>query len=162
MNPHAFSRNDDFGTDLALRAEDLPAFDQVLRTLERDSAEEFRSGFIAEESGEAAAHSRVFRRRPQAQPLSCGPLQCAGILRRDRRERQGAALLFYFRSERCGVGGRCRRRSPAAFCSASSHDLTLRSAIRSGKRAECKTCVCSMWRDLDAAGNSLPPMRFAL
>jgi hypothetical protein len=25
----------------------------------------------------------------------------------------------------------------------------LRTAIRDGRRAECKTCVCSMWRDLD-------------
>src|SRR5580692_10830271 len=48
-NPHAFGRTDDFAADLALRPEDLPEFDQVLRSLERDSAEDFRSGFIAEQ-----------------------------------------------------------------------------------------------------------------
>jgi hypothetical protein len=25
--------------------------------------------------------------------------------------------------------------------------MALRSSIRAGARAECKTCVCSMWRD---------------
>ncbi len=47
-NPHAFGRSDDFVSDLALRAEDLPVFEQILVTLERDHAEDFRSGFIAE------------------------------------------------------------------------------------------------------------------
>jgi hypothetical protein len=32
----------------------------------------------------------------------------------------------------------------------SSGMSTLRTAIRDGRRAECKTCVCSMWRDADA------------
>jgi hypothetical protein len=38
----------------------------------------------------------------------------------------------------------------------------LREDIRSGIRAECRTCVCSMWRDLDVAGTSTRPPRFAL
>jgi hypothetical protein len=37
-----------------------------------------------------------------------------------------------------------------------------RTAIRSGQSAECKTCVCSMWRDLDVVGNSLLPLSCAL
>jgi radical SAM protein with 4Fe4S-binding SPASM domain len=28
--------------------------------------------------------------------------------------------------------------------------IRLRTAIRAGERGECKTCVCSMWRDPDA------------
>jgi hypothetical protein len=34
----------------------------------------------------------------------------------------------------------------------------LRTAIRDGRRAECKTCVCSMWRDTSTfgAGDFLP------
>jgi hypothetical protein len=29
----------------------------------------------------------------------------------------------------------------------------LRAAIRAGARAECKTCVCSMWRDPQRFGS---------
>ncbi len=47
-NPHAFGRTDDFASDVALRAEDLPEFARLLDALERDHAEDFRSGFIAE------------------------------------------------------------------------------------------------------------------
>jgi len=31
----------------------------------------------------------------------------------------------------------------------------LRAAIRDNGRAECKTCVCSLWRDTDNIGSSL-------
>jgi Fe-coproporphyrin III synthase len=47
-NPHAFGRTDDFSGDLGLLPVDLPVFDEVLRTMERDHAEDFHSGFIAE------------------------------------------------------------------------------------------------------------------
>src|SRR5579863_7660577 len=47
-NPHAFGRADDYVSDLALRPEDLPVFEEVLNATERDHPEEFRSGFIAE------------------------------------------------------------------------------------------------------------------
>jgi hypothetical protein len=33
----------------------------------------------------------------------------------------------------------------------------LRQEIRAGRRAECKTCVCSMWRDLDTVDNAFSP-----
>jgi hypothetical protein len=33
----------------------------------------------------------------------------------------------------------------------------LRQEIRAGRRAECKTCVCSMWRDLGAVDNAWSP-----
>ncbi len=39
--------------------------------------------------------------------------------------------------------------------------LALREDIRSGRRAECRTCVCSMWRDPDTAV-STRPTQFAL
>ena len=168
-NPHAFGRSGDFAADLALRPEDLPEFDQVLRSLERDSAEDFRSGFIAEQPLKlrrifdyfAAIHglgaypsvrcnapefSAVIGASGRVQPcfFISGPsdaVLAGDALSADAAENAGADL-----------GGVLNASGMTA----------LRSAIRSGQRAECKTCVCSMWRDLDAASSSPPPMRFAL
>jgi len=47
-NPHAFGRVDDFSSDLALRVEDLAVFEELVRSMEVEHAESFRSGFIAE------------------------------------------------------------------------------------------------------------------
>ena len=38
---------------------------------------------------------------------------------------------------------------------------TLRANIRAGRRPECKTCVCSMWRDPENIGESSQAARFA-
>ena len=47
-NPHAFGRTGDYMSDLALDSSDLPVLEGVLRWMETEFAEEFRSGFIAE------------------------------------------------------------------------------------------------------------------
>ena len=47
-NAHAFGRVNGFNADIALQASDLPAFEETLDIMERDHAEDFRSGFIAE------------------------------------------------------------------------------------------------------------------
>jgi hypothetical protein len=39
----------------------------------------------------------------------------------------------------------------------SSGMSALREGVRDGQRAECKTCVCSMWRDPDAVRLSTLP-----
>jgi hypothetical protein len=38
----------------------------------------------------------------------------------------------------------------------------LRAQIRAGMRTECKTCVCSLWRNLDIPDGLTAPARFAL
>jgi hypothetical protein len=43
----------------------------------------------------------------------------------------------------------------------SSGMSALRTAIRDGRRAECKTCVCSMWRDPGAVWASTHSTMFA-
>ncbi len=40
--------------------------------------------------------------------------------------------------------------------------MKLRGDIRAGMRAECKTCVCSLWRDLDALHDTTMPAKFVL
>ncbi|MGO9950273.1 MAG: radical SAM/SPASM domain-containing protein [Steroidobacteraceae bacterium] len=168
-NVHAFGRTDDFAADLALRSEDLPVFEQVLRTLERDAAEDFRSGFIAEHAAKlrrileyfAAIHGRseypaVRCNAPEFSAVigASGKVQpCFFISGPSDAVLAGNALSANAAEN---VGADLRRVLNASGMTA------LRSAIRSGKRAECKTCVCSMWRDLGAAGNSPAPTRFAL
>ncbi len=80
-NPHAFGRTDDFVSDLALRPEDLPALERILDSMERDHAEDFRSGFIAESPAEAAAHPAVLRRRSAAREPT---RRCAAMHRSSR------------------------------------------------------------------------------
>ncbi len=47
-NSHAFGRTSGFNADMALHASDLQRFEETLNILEQDHAQEFRSGFIAE------------------------------------------------------------------------------------------------------------------
>jgi MoaA/NifB/PqqE/SkfB family radical SAM enzyme len=141
-NAHAFGRTDGFISDLALRQEDLPGFERVLERLERECADDFRSGFIAD-------NPRKLRRMQQYFAAVCGTAP--------------------FPSTRCNVfeysavisaSGEIR---PCFFIpgpsSAQPHALlhvlnspemqSLRADIRSSARPECEHCVCSLWRDAD-------------
>ena len=160
-NPHAFGRTDDFGADLALQAADLPVLSDVLSSMEQTHAEDFRSGFIAESPQKlrrildyfAAIHGQIpypavrcnapefsavigaggkvqpcfFISGPAESALHNGPLES-----RPKEIGQGRDL------EEALNGGAM---------------TALRRDIRAGRRAECKTCVCSMWRDLTDLAN---------
>ena len=149
-NPHAFGRTDDFAADLALRPEDLPLFDQILHSLEQEHPEHFRSGFIAESPQKLR---RILHYFAAIQGLGAYPkVQCNA-------------------PEFSAVIGATGRVQPCFFISGPSdarvskdaeglgNDLpsvlnsdgmvTLRTAIQVGARTECKTCVCSLWRDPD-------------
>jgi Fe-coproporphyrin III synthase len=149
-NPHAFGRVDDFSSDLALQAEDLPVFEGLVRHMEAEYAESFRSGFIAESPSK-------LRRILQYFSALCG---------------RGA-----FPSVRCNapdfsaVIGANGRVQPCFFIPGPSHAsawedfpaaldgdrmVALRDEIRAAKRPECRTCVCSMWRELDTVTQSVP------
>ena len=147
-NPHAFGRVDEFRTNLALRAQDLPELEQILHGMERDYADDFRSGFIAE------SPSRL-RRIHQYFAAVCGlgsypPVRCNA-------------------PELSAVISAKRQVSPCFFIpgppEAAWHDdlgavlngdsmIALRDEIRSGLRPECATCVCSLWRDPDSRATS--------
>jgi Fe-coproporphyrin III synthase len=149
-NPHAFGRTDDFGSDLALTPADLPVFDEVLRVMEREHREDFHSGFIAESPQKLRRLWQYFAAihgQGAYPPVRCNAPEFSAVV---------------------GATGRVQ---PCFFISGPGDDLTLgvapkreeelgledalndgpmtalRSAIRLGERAECKTCVCSMWRD---------------
>jgi MoaA/NifB/PqqE/SkfB family radical SAM enzyme len=154
-NPHAFGRTDDFTRDLALQPTDVQELEQILSAMERAYADEFCSGFIAE-------NPRKLRRIQQYFAAVCGcgpypPVRCNV-------------------SEFSAVIGANGQVSPCFFIPgpAASHagvDLgralnaeamvMLRDSITRGARPECARCVCSMWREPDnrAATDFLLPRR---
>jgi Fe-coproporphyrin III synthase len=142
-NPHAFGRTDDFVSNLALTAADLPAFAEILESAERDYSAEFRSGFIAESPQKLRRLLQYFTaiHGVAAYP----PVRCNA-------------------PEFSAVVGATGRVQPCFFISAAQNQVRddleavlneapmadLRADIRAGRRPECARCVCSMWRDPDA------------
>jgi Fe-coproporphyrin III synthase len=142
-NPHAFGRTAKIAADLALDAAELPEFAILLANLERDHADRFRDGFIAE--------------TPQK-------------LRRIHAYFTALLGLGAYPAVRCNapefsaVIGANGAVQPCFFITGPPHptetDLQsilngapmarLRQEIRVGARPECTRCVCSMWRHPDS------------
>jgi Fe-coproporphyrin III synthase len=140
-NPHAFARGEQFAPDLALQPHDLPILEQTIDSLERGCVADFHSGLIADSP-------RKLRRIHQYFAALCGlasypPVHCN---------------VFDYSA----VVGATGRISPCFFIagppqphgfsqferSLNSDDMIgLRARIRSGARAECARCVCSLWRE---------------
>jgi Fe-coproporphyrin III synthase len=153
-NPHAFGRTEGFSNDLALRPEELPVLDELLRAMESEFAAEFRSGFIAESPVKlrrilqyfGALHGKV------AYPeVRCNAPEFSAVV-----GATGQVQPCFFIS---GPADADALRG-AAFDELSSalngeRMRALRDSIRAGARAECKTCVCSMWRDSNNFAGSL-------
>lgn len=145
-NPHAFGRTDDARPDVALSADDLPVLEGLLNALERERAEDFRSGFIAESPQKLRRLVQYFGAvagLADYPPVRCNAPEFSAVV---------------------GVSGRLQ---PCFFIpgppAAPAHpDLelvlnsdsmsALRADIREQRRPECARCVCSMWR---------PPAAFA-
>lgn len=158
-NPHAFSRREGFAADLALRPEDLPELERLLLELERDRAEAFRTGFIAE------SPEKLRQRILQYFTAVCGsgpypPVRCNAPEFSAVIDARGHVSPCFF------IDGPAQARIESDLEGALNVDamVALRRSIRRGERAECSRCVCSMWRDL---GNSatdralLPAVRSA-
>ena len=146
-NPHAFGRTDDFKSDLALLPEDLPVFDQILSTMELEYAQEFQSGFIAESPKKLR---RIWEYFAAIHGLGAYPsVRCNAPEFSAVVGATGHVQPCFF------ISGP----ADSSLGSSANDDLTtvlnrermtaLRGSIRAGARAECRTCVCSMWRDTD-------------
>ncbi len=140
-NPHAFGRLDDYHSDLALGNQDLPEFEQLLDALERDNAEDFRSGFIAESPTKLRRILQYFsaiRARGSYPAVRCNAPEFSAVIAAN-----GRVQPCFF------ISGPQHDRIHGDFQHALNSDamMALRRDIRTGRRAECKTCVCSMWRD---------------
>jgi Fe-coproporphyrin III synthase len=146
-NPHAFGRSDDFVSDLALRPEDLPQLDEILTSLERNHLEEFRSGFIAESPQKlrriwqyfAAIHGRA-----PYPPVRCNAPEFSAVIGATGRVQP---CFFITGPADARLSGGNASEQDLEQVLGRSDVADLRSAIRRGARSECKTCVCSMWRE---------------
>lgn len=157
-NSHAFKRHEDFAADLALRAEDLPELQRILGRLEREHAEDFRTGFIAE------SPEKLRRQLLGYFTAVCG-LGPFPAVRCNAPEFSAVIDAHRHVSPCFFIGGPPRAVVTDDLESALNGEdmIALRTSIRRGQRAECSRCVCSIWRDLGhrAADRGLLPMRGA-
>jgi Fe-coproporphyrin III synthase len=156
-NANAFGRQDGFTADLALRPEDLAELDRVLLALERDHAEAFGTGFICESADKL--RRRIFRYFAAVcgldsyPPVRCNAPEFSAVI-----DAGGHVSPCFF------ING-----PPEAMVEDDLEGvlnggsmIALRQAIRDGMRAECRRCVCSMWRDLrEPAAARMPVARSA-
>jgi Fe-coproporphyrin III synthase len=153
-NPEAFGRAGNFTNDLALSTEDLPVFGQLLGRLEQDHSEDFRSGFIAENPQKlrrilqyfAAIHGQGSY--PQ---VRCNAPEFSAVIGAAGRVQP----CFFIPGPPDARLPAAAERSGIEFSGALNGESmsALRADIRAGTRTECKTCVCSMWRDPSTWGD---------
>lgn len=145
-NPHAFGRTDDSIPDVALRAADLEEFERRLDELEREHAEDFRSGFIAESPLKLRRLLQYFTAVAGAgafPPVRCNAPEFSAVV-----GVSGQVQPCFFIQ---GPAGQAEFPDLGAALN-SAPMAALRADIREQRRPECARCVCSMWR---------PPATFA-
>jgi MoaA/NifB/PqqE/SkfB family radical SAM enzyme len=150
-NPHAFARREDFQSGLALQAEDLPELEQCLRELEQQRAADFRSGFIAESPAKMRRILQYFAavcRLGPFPPVRCNAPEFSAVITAQRHVQP----CFF-------ISGPAHAPLQDDLGAVLNEDamVGLRHDIRSGRRAECTSCVCSMWRDPAAMAGTLLP-----
>ncbi len=154
-NPHAFARQDDFARNLALRPEELPELATMLRDLEQDCAEEFRSGLIADSPRKLRGIYQYFCAVcgvGNYPPVRCNVYEYSAVI-----GASGHVSPCFFIS---GPGAPVSGETLGEFLNHPSM-RALRAQIRSGDRPECRRCVCSLWRGAGRRGveDFLPPAR---
>lgn len=142
-NPHAFARSDEFSLDLALGIEDLESLDVLLENIAIEFADEFRTGFIAESPTKLRRIRDYFAALQglvEFPPVRCNAPEFSAVVGADGR----VSPCFFI------SGPAISPRAPDLAAAVHSTPMrNLCSAIRAGDRPECKTCVCSMWRDTE-------------
>jgi MoaA/NifB/PqqE/SkfB family radical SAM enzyme len=140
-NAHAFGRVDGFNTDIALQASDLAPFEETLRRMEREHADHFRSGFIAESPAKLRRlleYYTALHGLGPFPPVRCNAPEFSAVV-----EATGRVNPCFFIA---GAPDAQVKDDLAPVLNAETM-MDLRAAIREGRRPECATCVCSMWRD---------------
>ena len=157
-NPHAFGRTDDFTSDLALTDEELPEFSRLLDDLEREHAEDFRRGFIAESPRKLRRLAQYFaavRGRGNYPAVRCNAPEYSAVIDARANVRPCFFIPGTAEATLAGAGAlELALNGPAM--------VALRSNIRAGERAECATCVCPLWRDAGDEVALLPTPAAAL
>jgi MoaA/NifB/PqqE/SkfB family radical SAM enzyme len=155
-NSHAFGRKNGFNADLALQASDLPAFEKTLSIMEQDHAQDFRSGFIAESPAKLRRLLEYYRALcglGAFPPVRCNAPEFSAVIEATGRVNP----CFFIAGAPQSIVG-----DDLGEVLNSEAMTALRRSIREGRRAECFTCVCSLWRDLDnVSGLTLEPAKQA-
>jgi MoaA/NifB/PqqE/SkfB family radical SAM enzyme len=147
-NPHAFGRTGDFVSDLALRLEDLAHFETILNALEQDHGQDFRSGFIAESPQKLRRILHYFAAihgRGEYPAVRCNAPEFSAVIGANGRVQPCFFISGPLDAQVFGVAAAAEGGLAAVLNSGGM--AALRAAIRTGARAECKTCVCTLWRD---------------
>jgi Fe-coproporphyrin III synthase len=142
-NSHAFGRRAGFEADVALRPGDLPLFAATLDALERDHAADFQSGFIEESPRKLRrllAYYTAVCGLGDYPPVRCNAPEFSAVIGADGR----VSPCFFIPGPHPPTA---RTSLPAELNGAAM--VALREDIRAGRRPECRTCVCSLWRDAD-------------
>lgn len=140
-NPHAFARTSAASKDLALSPDDLIPLQDCLTAMESAYAADFRSGFIAESPRKLRLILEYFaavRGLGSFPAVRCNAPEFSAVVNAN-----GRVQPCFF------ISGPSELSTSEGLARAVDHDAmrALRSAIADGERHECKTCVCSMWRD---------------
>jgi Fe-coproporphyrin III synthase len=152
-NPHAFGRAEVFANDMALSYEDLSALEEIINSMERDYVEDFRSQYIAESPQKLR---RILQYFAAVQGLStypavrCNAPEFSAVVGAD-----GHVQPCFF------ISGPPRQKRGQSLSGILNDDAMteLRAQIRSGNKVQCKSCVCSLWRELDTVGESRSLLR---
>jgi MoaA/NifB/PqqE/SkfB family radical SAM enzyme len=140
-NTHAFGRREGFAADLAPRAEELPELERLLHELERDRAEAFRAGLIAESAQKLRRrileYFTAVRGLGPYPPVRCNAPEFSAVI--DARGHVSPCFFIDGPEQAPAAGGL----EEVLNCDAM---IGLRHSIRRAERAECARCVCSMWR----------------
>jgi len=162
-NPHAFGRTESFSSDLALLPEELPVLHELLCDLERERAADFCSGFIAESPAKLRRILQYFGAIHGKAPypwVRCNAPEFSAVV-----GATGAVQPCFFISAPAQALSLRGDGTPLDDLSSALNGArmrALRESIRAGARAECKTCVCSMWRDPSDIGAGEDSVRFAV
>ncbi len=145
-NGQAFGRVPDFASDIALQPDDLPPFERTLDALERVHAREFSSGFIAEPPHKLRRLWQYYAALCGLGPFPvtrCNAPEFSAVIEPD-----GSVNPCFFIHGARATGRPAGEPHPGLEQALNSDQmLRLREDIRSGRRAECEGCVCSMWRE---------------
>ena len=159
-NSHAFGRTNHTISDLALRPEELRPFERTLDSMEQDHVEDFARGFIAENPQKLRRILHYFAAVRGTGPypqVRCNAPEFSAVIGATGRVQPcffiaGPSDAQIRHSDiPMDHGSQPKGGAPPSADLAATLNLnsmsTLRHAIRQGQRAECKTCVCSLWRD---------------
>jgi MoaA/NifB/PqqE/SkfB family radical SAM enzyme len=155
-NPHAFGRKEGFSAEAALDLEDVAVFDELLLSLQQSHAADFASGFIAESPAKLERIAQYFAAVQGAADypaVRCNAPEFSAVIGATGRIQPCFFIPGPPEAQLADNLPRVLNSGPFG---------KLRADIRAGMRRECKTCVCSLWRNLDTLGDAAVPAKFVL